>query len=159
MPVFAPAFAQGVAEIDNPAILLVPADFPHPIKHRGAKFYEFGIIITVFCLTHDEPGTLDGMPGVQHPSLNVVQLQCTVRGTLLHHQFHFRTYEIGGYLLDQAIDEIRKRFFVLGACLAQFLRSVEQNHRDAKTFRRGIFLVEFWNEDARGCQRLQNLLE
>jgi len=145
VPVLCSTSAQGIAEVDDSSHLAVPTLGPHPIEHRGSQAHQFRIIVAVARLIEDEPCTLNGVAGVELASLEVVELQRTVRIALFHHYLQLRTDEVRLDLLKIAVDASVESCSLVRKCGPEFLYGIEQDHGEPESQGSGL---ELGNQDA-----------
>ena len=72
MPIFLHRFVVNILEVNNPAVLLVPATLPHVVEHATPQIDETGIIPPSLRFVQNEPSAFDGMARIQCPRINVI---------------------------------------------------------------------------------------
>jgi len=83
--------------------------------------------------------------GVELASLEVVELQRTVRIALFHHYLQFRTDEVRLDLLKIAVDASVESCSLVRKCGPEFLYGIEQDHGEPESQGSGL---ELGNQDA-----------
>ncbi len=123
-----------IAEVEEPAILRVPAPRPHPLEDGLAQGAQACVVAAHARLLQDEPGRLDGMAGVEHAAIEVIE-ELAVGADRLQHGAQVRLHEIALDLVDTAVDPAVAQFRVT-AGLAQRLSRCDQDHRYSQSLHR-----------------------
>ena len=156
LPVLLHGQAFDVAEVEDAAKLVVPAALPHPVEHRRARLDEFGVTAAVFRLVQDEPRRLDGVPGREHPPVEVVD-HLAVRTDRFHDGLVLGLHEVAADLVDRAIDVL------VPACvaqrLAQDLGGRDGDHQRADALARARRLVGLGRDHPRRGRVAEEQLE
>ena len=72
VPVLLDRFAMHINEVEKPAVFLVPSPLPHVIKHAATEGREPCVSSSPLRLVQDEPGRLDGVPGIEGPPVHMI---------------------------------------------------------------------------------------
>ena len=72
VPVFLYRFSFHVDEVEDAAVLFVPAVVPHPVEDGAADALQFGIAPAVTGFVEDEPGGFDSVAGGHGASIEVI---------------------------------------------------------------------------------------
>ncbi len=125
VPVFLNWFVEQVSEVEQAATFFVPAACPHPVEHVAAESDQTRISAMPAFL-HDEPGSFNGVAGVEQPSVAVIH-DVAVRCDRFHDDAQVRLHESTANLVEAAVNP-RGEVRVVPQVCSQFLSGDEGDH-------------------------------
>ena len=156
VPVFIARLVQHIPEVDDAAMLGVPAPLPHPIKQLQHLPLE-PIIASKLRLLEDEPDCLQSVARVDEPALEVGEVKAPVRVRLFDECLVLSIDEGGEDGIDGLVDEGGVVLPLLGKGIADLLGNSEEDHRHGEADRWPGLRVYLGDKGARSVKGAQDL--
>ncbi len=130
--------AQGVDEVEQSAVLLVPAGLNGPIEHLGRPLHQL-LVPGPLGVLQQEPDALNVVARVHRAALGVEEPGLPVLSHVLQHAFELRLHVVAEDVLHALPRPLLIERLALGVRAQQDACDVENNHGDAEgTARAGL---------------------